>query len=132
MEIQEERRDLQAQLSAKAGELRVSKGVVKQLEADLAEARCLQKTTPPAPVEMPSEPRVTHSQALATSISQMTLGVAQAPASTAPIMQTTLLLAETTSIRVTGARAIAQPVDSPYALQTVHGGCACHQPVGYI
>ncbi len=47
-------------------------------------------------------------------------------------MQTALLPAETTSIQVTGARAIAQPVDSPYALQTVHGGCACHQSVGYI
>ncbi len=62
----------------------------------------------------------------------MTLGVAQILASTAPVMQTALLPAETTSIRVTGARAIAQPADSPYAMQTVHGGCACHQPVQYI
>ncbi len=105
---------------------------MEQLEADLAEARCLHKATSPVPIEIPPEPRVTHSQALATSISQMTLGVAQPPASTAPVMQTALMLAETTSVRVTGARAIAHPVDSPYTLQTVHGGCTCHQPVGYI
>ena len=42
------------------------------------------------------------------------------------------MLAETTSVRVTGVRAIAHPVDSPYTLQTVHGGCACHRPVRYI
>ncbi len=131
LEIKDERRDLQAQLSAKAADLRVNEGVMRQLEADLAEARRLQKAIPPATVETPSEPRATHSQALATSISRMTLGIAQPPASTAPVM-TALLPAETTSIRVTGARAIAQPVDSPYALQTVHGGCACHQPVEYI
>ncbi len=62
----------------------------------------------------------------------MTLGVAQPPASTAPVMETALMLAETTSVRVTGIQAIAHPVDSPYALQTVHGGCTCHQPVEYI
>ncbi len=39
---------------------------------------------------------------------------------------------ETTSVRVTGARAIAQSAESHYPLQTVHGGCTCHQPVGYI
>ncbi len=132
LETQEERRGLQAQLSAKAAELRVNEGVVRQLEADLVEARRLQKTIPPVPAETPPEPRVTHSQALDTSISRITLGVAQPPASTTPVMQTALLLAETTSVRVTGARAIAHPVDSPYALHTVHGGCACHQPVGYI
>ncbi len=102
------------------------------MEADLAEARRLQKATPPAPAETPLEPHAAHSQALATSISWMTLGVTQPPASTDPVMQTALLPAETTSMRVTGARAIAQPVDTPYALQTVHGGCACHQQVGYI
>ncbi len=132
LEIQDERRDLQAQLSATAADLRVNEGVVRQLEADLAEAHRLQRAVPSAPIETPSEPSVTHSQALATSISRMTLGIAQPPASTAPVMQTVLLLAETTSIRVTGAWAIAQPVDSPYALQTVQRGCACHQPVAYI
>ncbi len=132
LEIQGERRDLQARLSATAGELRVNKGVVQQLKADLAKARRLQKTTPPTPIEMPTEPHVTHSRALATSISRMALGAAQPPASAAPVMQTMLMPVETTSVRVTGARAIAQPADSPYALQTVHGGCTCHQPVGYI
>ncbi len=82
----------------KAAELWVNEGVVRQLEADLAEARRLQKTIPPAPIETLSETRATHSQALATSISRMTLGIAQPPASTAPIMQTALLPAETTSI----------------------------------
>ncbi len=47
-------------------------------------------------------------------------------------MQTVLMPAETTSVRATGARAIAHPMDSLYALQTIHGGCTCHQPVGYI
>ncbi len=105
---------------------------VRQLEADLAEARRLQEAATSGPVEMLPVPRVTHSQALATSISRMTLGVAHPPASTAPVMQTALMPAETNIIRVTGARAIAQPADSPYALQTVHGGCACHQQVEYI
>ncbi len=132
LELQDERRDLQAQVSVKATDLQVNEGNVKRLEADLAEARRLQKAIPPAPVETPSEPSATHSQALATSISRMTLGIAQTPASTAPVMQTALLPAETTSIRVMGVRAIAQPADSPYALQTVHGGCACHHPVEYI
>ncbi len=132
MEIQGERRDLQARLSNTAGELRVGKGVVQQLEADLAKTRRLQKAAPSTPIETPAEPCVTHSQALATSISRMTLGTAQPPAPTAPVMQTALLPVETTSVRVTGARVIAQPADSPYALQTVHGGCACHQPVGYM
>ncbi len=62
----------------------------------------------------------------------MTLEAAQLSAPTAPVMQTALLLVEMTRVRVTGARAIAQPADSPYALQTMHGGCTCHQPVGYI
>ncbi len=105
---------------------------MRQLGADLEEARRLQRTIPPAPVETQSETRVTHSQALATSISWMTLGVTQPPASTAPVMQTALMPAEMTSVRVTGARALAHPVDSPYAMQTVHGGCTCHQLVGYI
>ncbi len=52
---------------------------------------------------MPAEPHVTHSQALATSISRMTLGAAQPPAPTAPIMQTALLPVEMTSVQVTGA-----------------------------
>ncbi len=77
LETQEERRGLQTQLSAKAAELRVNEGVVRQLEADLAEARHLQKAIPPAPVETQPETRVTHSKALAISISRMTLGVAQ-------------------------------------------------------
>ncbi len=98
LETQDELRDLQAQLSAKAAELRVNEGVMRQLEADLAEARRLQKIIPPAPVETRSEPRTTHSQALATSISRMTLGIAPPPASTAPVMHTALLPAETTSI----------------------------------
>ena len=139
LNLQDERRELQAQLSAKAADLRVNEGVVKQLEADvkqleadLAEARRLHKAATSGPVEMLPVPRVTHSQALATSISWMTLGVVQPPASTAPVMQTTLMPAETTSIWATGAQAIAQPADSPYALQTVHGGCACHQPVENI
>ncbi len=139
LDLQDERCELQTQLSAKAADLRVNEGVVKQLEADvkqveadLAEARHLHKAATSGPVEMLPVPRVTHSQALATSISRMTLGVAQPPASTASVMQTTLMPAETTSIRVTGARAIAQPADSPYALQTVHGGCTCHQLVECI
>ncbi len=98
LETQEERLGLQAQFSAKAAELWVNEGVVKQLEADLAEARHLQKAAPPVPVEIPPEPRVTHSQALATSISRKTLGVRQPPASTTPVMQTALMLAETTSV----------------------------------
>ncbi len=83
-------------------------------------------------MEPPAEPRVAHSQALAISISRMTLGAAQPPALPAPIMQTALLLVEMTSVQVTGARATAQSAESPYPVQTVHGGCACHQPVGYI
>ncbi len=39
---------------------------------------------------------------------------------------------ETSSIRVIGARAIAHPTDSPYALQTMHGGCPCHPSVEYV
>ena len=110
-EVRGGRRDLQARLSAVAGELRVTKGAVQQLEADLAEARRLQTAIPLAPIETPAEPHVTHSQVLATSISRMTLGAAQPPAPTAPIMQTVLLPVETTSVRVTGARAIAQLAD---------------------
>ncbi len=132
LEIQGEQCDLQGRLSTTARELRVSKGVVQQLEADLAEARLLKETTPLTPVEMPAEPPAAHSQALATSISRMTLGAAPPPAPTAPVIQTALMLVAKTSVRVTGARTIAQPADSRYALQTVHGGCACHQPVGYI
>ncbi len=139
LDLQDARRELQAQLSAKAAELRVSEGTVKQLEADmkqleidLAEARHLRRVATSGPIEMLPVPRVTHSQALAMSISRMTLEVAQPPASAAPVMQTALMPAETTSIRVTGVRAIAQPADSPYTLQTVHGGCACHQPVECI
>ncbi len=139
LDLQDVRRDLQAQLSTKAAELRVSQGIVKQLEADmkqleidLAEAHRLQRAATSGPVEMLPVPRVTHLQALATSVSRMTLGVAQPPASTAPVMQTVLMPAETTSIGVTGAQAIAQPADSSYTLRTMHGGCACHQPVEYI
>ncbi len=77
LKTQEERRGLQAQLSAKAAELWVNEGVVRQLEADLTEARRLQKAITPAPVETQPETYVTHSQALATSISRMTLRVAQ-------------------------------------------------------
>ncbi len=139
LDLQDARRELQTQLSAKAAELRVSEGIAKQLEADmrqleidLSEARRLQRASTSGPVEMLPMSRVTQSQALATSISRMTLGVAQPPASAPSVMQTALMPVETTSMRVTGARAITHPVDSPYALQTVHGGCACHQPVEYI
>ena len=76
LDLQDERRELQVQLSAKAADLRVNEGVMKQLEADLAEARRLQKVAPSGPFEMLPAPRVTHSQALTTSISRMTLGVA--------------------------------------------------------
>ncbi len=69
LELQDERCDLQAQLSVKVVDLRVNEGIMKRLEADLAEARRLQKAIPPAPVETPSEPSATHSQALATSVS---------------------------------------------------------------
>ncbi len=99
LETQEERRGLQAQLSAKAAELRLNEGDVRQLEADLVKARRLQKAAPPVPIEMPPQPHVTHSQALATSISRMTLGVTQPPASTAPVMQTALMPAKTTSVQ---------------------------------
>ncbi len=109
LELQEERRELQAQLSAKAADLRVTEGVVKQLEAqvtrledDLAETRRLHKAAMSGPVEMLPVPRVTHSQALATSISRMTLGGGQPPTPAAPVMQTALMPAETTSVRVTG------------------------------
>ncbi len=129
LDLQDARRELQAQLSAKAAELRISEGTViqleadvKQLEIDLAEARRLQRAATSGPIERLPMPRVTHSQALATSISRMTLGAAQPSASAAPVVQTALMPAETTSVRVTGARAITHPVDSPYALQTVRGG----------
>ncbi len=52
----------------------------------------------------------------------MTLGSAQSPASALAVMQHALMPTETSSVRVAGARAIAHPTDSPYALQTVHGG----------
>ncbi len=139
LDLQDARRELQAQLSAKAAELRVSEGTVKQLEADmkqleidLAEACRLQRAATTGPVEMLTLPRVTQSQALATSISRMTLGSTQSPASTHAVVQHALMPAETSSVRVTGARAFAHPVDSPYTLQTVHGGCTCHQPVEYV
>ncbi len=45
----------------------------RQLEIDLTEARRLQKAATTGPVEMLPVPRVPQSQALATSISQMTL-----------------------------------------------------------
>ncbi len=77
-------------------------------------------------------PRVPQSQALATSISQMTLGSAQSPASAHAVIQHALMPTETSSVRVTGARAIAHPTDSPYALQTVRGGCTCHPQVKYV
>ncbi len=71
--------------------------------------------------------QVAHSQAMATFISRIILGAMQSPA---PAVHTALLLVETTSIRVTYARAITQPaVGAPYSLQTVHGGCTCHLPV---
>ncbi len=56
----------------------------------------------------------------------------QSPASTPAVVQHALMPTETSSVRVTGARAIAHTADSPYALQTVHGGCTCHQPVEYV
>ncbi len=59
----------------------------------------------------------------------MTLGSAQSPASAPAVVQHALMPTETSSVRVTGARAIAHSTDSPYALQTVHGGCTCHPPV---
>ncbi len=139
LDLQEERRELQAQLSVKVADLQVTEGVVKQLETevkrledDLAEARRLHKAATSGPVEMLPVTSVTHSQALAMSISRMTLGGAHPPTPAAPVVQTALMPAETTSVRVTGARAIAHPVDSPYTLQTVQGGCTCHQPVEYI
>ena len=86
LDLQDARRELQAQLSAKAAELRVSEGTVKQLEADmkqleidLAEARRLQRAATTGTVEMLPLPQVTQSQALATSISRMTLGSTQSP-----------------------------------------------------
>ncbi len=109
LDLQDARRELQAQLSAKAAELRVSDRAVKQLEADmkqleidLADARRLQKAATNGPVEMLPVSRVTQSQALATSISRMTLGATQSPASTPSVMQHALMPAETTSVRVTG------------------------------
>ncbi len=139
LDLRDARRELQAQLSVKAAELRVSEGAVKHLEADmrqleidLAEARHLQKAATTGPVEMLSVPRVTQSQALVTSISRMTLEATPSPTSAPAVMQHALMPAETTSVRITGARAIAHPIDSPYTLQTVHGGCACHQPVEYV
>ncbi len=105
LDTQNERRELQAQLSAKGADLRVNEGVVKQLEAevkqleaDLAETRRLHKTATSGPVGMLPVPLVTRSQALAMSISRMTLGAAQPPASTAPVVQTALMPAETTSV----------------------------------
>ena len=62
----------------------------------------------------------------------MTLGSAQSPASALAVMQHALMPTETSSVRVAGARAITHPTDSPYALQTVHGGCTCHPPVEYV
>ncbi len=62
----------------------------------------------------------------------MTLGATQPPAAPSPVVQTTLLPVETTSIPATDARTIAQPAGPPYPLQTMHGGYACHQPVGYV
>ncbi len=56
LDLQDERRELQAQLSAKAADLRVNEGVVKQLEADLAEAHRLQRAIPAAPVETQCDP----------------------------------------------------------------------------
>ncbi len=109
-----------------------SGAAVQRLEADLAEARRLQKATAPTPVGTPVESSVAHSQAPATSITRMTLGATKPPAPPAPVMQTTLLPVETISVRVTGARVITQPAESPYSLQTVHGGCTCHQPVRYV
>ncbi len=87
LDSQNERREIQAQLSSKAAELRVSEGTVKQLEtdkkrleadkrqleSDLDEARRLQRAATTGPIEVLPGPRETQSQALATSISQMTL-----------------------------------------------------------
>ncbi len=76
LDLQDARRELQAQLSAKAAEPRVNEGAVRQMEADvkqleidLAEALRLQKAATSGPVEMLPVPRLTHSQVLATSIS---------------------------------------------------------------
>ena len=153
LDAQNERREIQAQLSTKAAELRVSEGAVTQLEMDkrqlevdkrqleadkrqlkidLDEARRLQRAATTGPVEMLPVPRVTQSQALATSISRMTLGSTQSPASAHAIVQHALMPTETSSVRVTGARAIAHPTDSPYAMQTVRGGCTCHPQVEYV
>ncbi len=62
----------------------------------------------------------------------MTLGSAQSPNPARAIVKHALMPTETPSVRVTGARAIAHPTDSPYALQTVHGGCPCHPQVEYV
>ncbi len=139
LDSQNTRRELQTQLSAKAAELRVSEGIVKQLEADkrqleidLVEVRRLQRAVTTGPVEMLPVPRVTQSQALATSISRMTLGTTQSPASAPAVVQHALMPTETSSVRVTGARAIAHPTDSPYTLQTVHGSCTCQPQVEYV
>ncbi len=153
LDTQNEWREIQAQLSSKAAELRVSEGTVKQLETDkkqleadkkqleadkrqleihLDEARQLQRAATTGPVEMVPVPRVTQSQALATSISRMTLGSAQSPNPARAVVQHALMPTETSSMRVTGARAIAHPTDSPYAMQTVRGGCTCHPQVEYV
>ncbi len=76
-DIKGERRNLQAQLSTTAGELRVSQAAVQQLEADLAKAHCPQKATPQLTAVTTADPRAVCSQALASSISRMTLGTVQ-------------------------------------------------------
>ena len=53
------------------------------------------------------ERHVAHSQALATSISRMTLGATHPPAAPTPVVQSALMPMETTSVRATDARAIA-------------------------
>ncbi len=117
------------QLEADKRQLEADK---RQLEIDLDEARRLQRAATTGPVEMLPVPRVTQSQALATSISRMTLGSTQSPVSAPAVVQHALMPTETSSVQVTGARAIAHPADSPYALQTVHGGCPCHPQVEYV
>ncbi len=136
LDLQNARRELQAQMSAEAAELRVSEGAAKQLEADkkqleadkrqleidLDEARQLQRAATTGPVEMLPVTRVTQSQALATFISRRTLGSTQSPASAPAVVQHALMPAETSSVRVTGARAIAHPQTLPTPCRPCMGG----------
>ncbi len=94
------RQEHKRQLEADKRQLEADK---RQLEIDLDEARRLQRAATTGPIEMLPIPRVTQSQALATSISRMTLGSAQSPASAHAVVQHALMPTETSSVRVTGA-----------------------------